>query len=233
MLWARSLTEWRAAPGVTFKNTLYYYRAERDFRNLETYRYNAANSRVLRSAALLQRHEQSLVGNRVEGLVESTLAGLPTSWSFGADLSVNKQTRYPTSLPATVDAVDPYDFQPGYFYDIPGMTRGHNPVSYTHLRRRPARRPAAATAFRAWPRRRHRPTAIARSSNRWGPSALLRHSCWNPLLYTSTDSQAIRVPCAPRPLPRPGRPASRRRARRVRAPTAGNDRTGFVHAAPD
>ena len=148
MLWARSLTEWRAAPGVTFKNTLYYYRAERDFRNLETYRYNAANSRVLRSAALLQRHEQSLCGNRVEGLVESTLAGLPTSWSFGADLSVNKQTRYPTSLPATVDAVDPYDFQPGYFYDIPGMTRGHNPdrdnrirtlaftletVSYTHL----------------------------------------------------------------------------------------------------
>lgn len=74
VLWARSLTEWRAAPGVTFKNTLYYYRAERDFRNLETYRYNAGNSRVLRSAALLQRHEQSLVGNRVEGLVESTLA---------------------------------------------------------------------------------------------------------------------------------------------------------------
>lgn len=134
VLWARSLTEWRAAPGITFKNTLYYYRAERDFRNLETYRYNAANSRVLRSGALLQRHEQSLVGNRVEGLVESTLAGLPTSWSFGADLSVNKQTRYPTSLPATVDAVDPYDFQPGYFYDIPGMTRGHNPDRDNRIR---------------------------------------------------------------------------------------------------
>lgn len=134
VLWARSLTEWRAAPGITFKNTLYYYRAERDFRNLETYRYNAGNSRVLRSAALLQRHEQSLVGNRVEGLVESTLAGLPTSWSFGADLSVNRQTRYPTSLPATVDAVDPYDFQPGYFYDIPGMTRGHNPDRDNRIR---------------------------------------------------------------------------------------------------
>lgn len=134
VLWARSLTQWRAAPGVTFKNTLYYYRAERDFRNLETYRYNAANSRVLRSGALLQRHEQSLIGNRVEGLVESTLAGLPSRWSFGADLSVNKQTRYPTSLPATVDAVDPYTFQPGDFYDIPGMTRGHNPDRDNRIR---------------------------------------------------------------------------------------------------
>lgn len=134
VLWARSLTEWRAAPGVTFKNTLYYYRAKRDFRNLETYRYNAANSRVLRSGALLQRHEQSLLGNRVEGLVESTLAGLPSAWSFGADLSVNKQTRYPTSLSATVDAVDPYDFSPGYFYDIPGMTRGHNPDRDNRIR---------------------------------------------------------------------------------------------------
>ena len=47
---------------------------------------------------------------------------------------MNKQTRYPTSLPATVDAVDPYDFQPGYFYDIPGMTRGHNPDRDNRIR---------------------------------------------------------------------------------------------------
>ncbi|WMD20456.1 TonB-dependent receptor [Achromobacter seleniivolatilans] len=126
VLWARSLTEWRAAPNLTFNNTLYYYRAERDFRNLESYRFNAANTLVQRSGALLQRHEQSLIGNRVEGLFKSTLAGLRSDWSFGADFSVNKITRYPTSLPAQVDAVDPYDFSPGDFYDIPGMKRGHS-----------------------------------------------------------------------------------------------------------
>lgn len=125
VLWARSLTEWRAAPNLTFNNTLYYYRAERDFRNLESYRFNAANTLVQRSGALLQRHEQSLIGNRVEGLFKSTLAGLRSDWSFGADFSVNKITRYPNSLPAQVDAVDPYDFSPGDFYDIPGMKRGH------------------------------------------------------------------------------------------------------------
>ena len=50
VLWARSITEWRASPALTFKNTLYYYRADRDFRNLETYRFNAGNTQVLRSA---------------------------------------------------------------------------------------------------------------------------------------------------------------------------------------
>jgi iron complex outermembrane receptor protein len=125
VLWARSLTEWRAGPALTFKNTLYYYRAERDFRNLENYRFNAGNSLVLRSGALLQRHEQSMLGNRVEGVLRSTLGGLPSDWSFGADISQNKVTRYPTSRPAQVDAVDPYDFSSGDFYDIPGMTRGH------------------------------------------------------------------------------------------------------------
>ncbi|MFF7395923.1 TonB-dependent receptor [Achromobacter sp. NPDC008082] len=123
--WARSMTEWRASSAVTMKNTLYYYQAERDFRNLETYRFNTGNTLVQRSGALLQRHEQRLVGNRVEGLVRSSVAGLPSDWSFGADISVNKVTRFPTSLPAQVDAVDPYDFSPGDFYGIPGMTRGH------------------------------------------------------------------------------------------------------------
>lgn len=123
--WARSMTEWRASSALTMKNTLYYYQAERDFRNLETYRFNTGNTLVQRSGALLQRHEQRLVGNRVEGLVRSSVAGLPSDWSFGADISVNKVTRFPTSLPAQVDAVDPYDFSPGNFYDIPGMTRGH------------------------------------------------------------------------------------------------------------
>lgn len=125
VLWARSLTQWRPSASTSFQNTLYYYHAERDFRNLESYRFNAGNSLVLRSGALLQRHEQSLIGNRVEGLVRSTLAGLPSDWSFGADVSVNRVTRYPTSLPGQVDAVDPYDFSAGDFYDIPGMTRGH------------------------------------------------------------------------------------------------------------
>lgn len=125
VLWARSMTEWRGSSALTLKNTLYYYRAERDFRNLENYRFNAGNTLVLRSGALLQRHEQSLVGNRVEGVLRSTLAGLPSDWSFGADVSQNKITRYPTSLPGQVDAVDPYDFSPGDFYNIPGMTRGH------------------------------------------------------------------------------------------------------------
>ncbi|KAG1307943.1 hypothetical protein G6F62_015133 [Rhizopus arrhizus] len=62
---------------------------------------------------------------------------------------------------------------------------------------RQAWRRSAPAAFRVAPRLRDRRPAIAQSSNRRGASALLRHSCWNPFLYTSTDSQAIAVPCWP------------------------------------
>ncbi|KCV33048.1 TonB-dependent siderophore receptor [Bordetella bronchiseptica MBORD678] len=125
--WLRSLTEWQASDRLSFRNTLYYYRADRDFQNLETYRYNLGNSQVLRSGALLQRHEQRLVGNRIEALYHGSLGGLRSDWSFGADYSVNRQTRYPTSVAGQVDSVDPYEFDPGEFYDIPGMRRGHVP----------------------------------------------------------------------------------------------------------
>jgi iron complex outermembrane receptor protein len=134
VLWARSVTEWRAGSNLTLKNTLYHYRADRDFRNLESYRFNADNSLVLRSGALLQRHEQRLLGNRVEGLYRSSIAGLRSDWSFGADISQNKVTRFPTSLSGQVDAVDPYDFSAGDFYDIPGMTRGHKPDRENRIR---------------------------------------------------------------------------------------------------
>ncbi len=78
-----------------------------------------------RSGALLQRHEQ-----RLRATVEAAAAffrGRPAQRLVvcAPTSALNKVTRFPTSLPAQVDAVDPYDFSPGNFYDILGMTRGH------------------------------------------------------------------------------------------------------------
>ncbi|MDQ3272537.1 MAG: TonB-dependent receptor, partial [Pseudomonadota bacterium] len=125
--WLRSVTEWRASDALQFKNTFYVYDALRDYRNVETYRYNATNTAVIRSAALLQRHDQQVVGDRIEGLYKGTLAGLKSDWSFGLDVSVNKQTRFPNSLPAVVSSVNPYNFVTENFFQVPGMTPGFNP----------------------------------------------------------------------------------------------------------
>ncbi|MEG1734162.1 MAG: TonB-dependent receptor [Comamonas sp.] len=122
--WLRSITEGRVSPQLQWSNTFYAYSAQREYRNVESYRFNAGNSAVIRSSALLQRHEQLLIGDRLEGKLQSQLAGLRSDWAFGLDISVNRQTRYPTSLSGTVSTVNPYDFATENFYSIPGMQPG-------------------------------------------------------------------------------------------------------------
>src|SRR5690606_15198713 len=105
-------------------NTFYAYDALRDYRNVEKYAFNADNSKVIRSSALLQRHAQRLVGNRVDATYNGHIGERRSDWSFGLDVSLNKQTRFPNSLSKEVSTVDPYDFDTEKFFDIPGMTPG-------------------------------------------------------------------------------------------------------------
>ena len=125
--WLRSIAEWRPLDALRLTNTLYVYDALRDYRNVETYRFNPGNTAVVRSAALLQRHDQRLVGDRLDAVYKGSLLGRRSDWAFGLDLSVNKQTRFPNSLPATVSTVDPYDFATERFFDVPGMAPGFRP----------------------------------------------------------------------------------------------------------
>lgn len=122
--WLRSVTQWRASDALELRNTFYAYDALRDYRNVETYRFNASNTQVIRSATLLQRHDHEVVGDRIEGTYKSRIAGRKSDWAFGLDVSVNRQTRFPNSLSGTVSTVDPYRFTTENFFDIPGMAPG-------------------------------------------------------------------------------------------------------------
>ncbi len=125
--WLRSVTQWRASDALGLRNTFYAYDALRDYRNVETYRFNASNTQVIRSAAYLQRHDHEVVGDRVEGTYKGSIAGRKSDWAFGLDVSVNRQTRFPNSLSGTVSTVDPYRFGTENFFDIPGMAPGFKP----------------------------------------------------------------------------------------------------------
>jgi len=125
--WLRSIGAWQVNDALQLTNTFYVYDALRDYRNVETYRFNPANTQVVRSAALLQRHDQTLVGDRIDGVYRGRLGERRSDWAFGLDFSINKQTRYPNSLPATVSTVDPYDFVTERFFDVPGMAPGFRP----------------------------------------------------------------------------------------------------------
>ncbi|MDM0046586.1 TonB-dependent siderophore receptor [Variovorax dokdonensis] len=125
--WLRSMAEWRVNDALQLRNTFYAYDALRDYRNVETYRYNAFNTAVIRSGALLQRHDQRLVGDRIEGIYRGQLGGMRSDWSFGLDYSVNKQTRFPKSGSGTVSTVDPYSFTTGNFFQETGLAPGFSP----------------------------------------------------------------------------------------------------------
>lgn len=125
--WLRSVAQWRVSSALQLRNTFYVYDALRDYRNVETYRFDAANTAVARTGAYLQRHDQDVVGDRIEGTYRGTLAGRASDWAFGLDVSVNRQTRFPNSLGLTVSTVDPYRFTTENFFDIPGMAPDFRP----------------------------------------------------------------------------------------------------------
>lgn len=126
--WARSMLEYQWTDSTQLRNTLYHYEALRDYRNVESYRYNSSNSAVIRSSALLQRHDQDLTGNRIELTHQGELAGRKSDWAAGVDYSVNHQTRYPLSLGSNViSTVNPSQFSTESFFSIPGMTPGFRP----------------------------------------------------------------------------------------------------------
>lgn len=125
--WVRSILDFKVSDRLKWRNTLYHYDALRDYRNVETYAFNAANTQVARSGGLLQRHDQSLNGNRFEFNWDSAIASLASSWAGGIDYSLNKQTRFPASTGnAALGNVDPYNPDPGNFSQVSGL-----PATYT------------------------------------------------------------------------------------------------------
>ncbi|HEY5805628.1 MAG TPA: TonB-dependent receptor [Lysobacter sp.] len=127
VLWGRSLLEWQPSDRTRLRNTLYHYDALRGYRNVESYRLTPDRQGVIRSGALLQRHDQQLSGDRVEWSHEGTLASLPTQWSAGVDVSYNRQTRFPLSLPGVIDTVPLDAVTPGSFFDVPGAEQVYRP----------------------------------------------------------------------------------------------------------
>jgi iron complex outermembrane receptor protein len=120
--WLRSIIDYQINDSTSLQNTLYHYDGQRDYRNLENYRYNASNSLVSRYSAYLQRHDQQVDGNRFELRHDNQLFGLRSQWSAGLDYSINQQRLYPSSRfsSAPYDTIDPEHFDPGSFADIPG-----------------------------------------------------------------------------------------------------------------
>lgn len=125
--WFRSILDYRLSDATQIKNTLYHYDADRAYRNVETYSYNATNTLVTRGSAFATAHGQSLIGDKIELLHKGTLFGLPSTTSIGFDISRNEQTRYPSPSISPVNTVDPLNFTVENFFTIPGTLPATSP----------------------------------------------------------------------------------------------------------
>ncbi|TDX66634.1 iron complex outermembrane receptor protein [Methylosinus sp. sav-2] len=125
VLWARDITEYKLDEETSFKNTFYLYRADRQYQDVESYRYNATNTLIDRSGSYATRHIQSLIGDRLEATNETVILGFKSKTVAGVDYSLNEQTRNGSleSSSQIVDSVDPYGYRAYKLYqDNPSAT---------------------------------------------------------------------------------------------------------------
>lgn len=120
VIWVRDILDFRLSEATQARNTFYWYDADRQYKNVEVYRWNAANTLINRSASFATDHKQNLIGNRLELSHQQNLFGFPTKWLAGTDIAFNDQTRFPsTESGLAVDTIDPYNFTVGSYYDNP------------------------------------------------------------------------------------------------------------------
>lgn len=120
VIWVRDILDFRLSEATQTRNTFYWYDADRQYKNVEVYRWNAANTLINRSASFATDHKQNLIGNRLELSHQQNLFGFPTKWLAGTDIAFNDQTRFPsTESGLAVDTIDPYNFTVGSYYDNP------------------------------------------------------------------------------------------------------------------
>ncbi|WP_454061192.1 TonB-dependent receptor [Candidatus Nitrospira salsa] len=105
--------KWTLTPSFLLRNTFYYFAANREWRNAETYTFNAATNLIDRDRFFVSQ-EQMTVGNRTNATLNNTVAGVPHTALVGVDVSYVDFTRRSRFF-GNVDSVDPFDPNPGQF----------------------------------------------------------------------------------------------------------------------
>lgn len=128
VMWSKdnrlSLTlDWSPSDAITISNAAYYLTSKRKWQNLEIYGYDDATGLINRSDNYGIIHDQKQWGD--QGSVKfSTSLGGGISNDLVAGFDVNLiRLRYSHSFGTDPqeDSVDPYDFDPGLFYDTQGI----------------------------------------------------------------------------------------------------------------
>ena len=111
-VWPRMVVNWTPTDALTIANTAYYYHAERQWINAETYAFNPTTKLIDRDRFFVF-HNQDLVGDQLSGTLRHDLFGLANRLVVGVDyshLDFIRTRGFPDG-----DSVDPYTPARGTF----------------------------------------------------------------------------------------------------------------------
>lgn len=102
----RARAEWKAAAGLTLRDEAYYFKADRHWKNIESYDYDPLTGTVARSDYLEIRHDLEQIGNRLEAAIRTGAHNLALGWEVStARFTGSNNAPYGGS--STVSAHDP------------------------------------------------------------------------------------------------------------------------------
>ena len=84
--WTKFKTNWQPTSTMEIRNQAYYYWAERNWQNAETYQFNAGTQLIDRDRFFVQ-HDQYIVGDRLEFQVNEQLLDHKNRFVIGLDFS--------------------------------------------------------------------------------------------------------------------------------------------------
>lgn len=111
-IWPRIVLNWTPTDAITISNTAYYYHAQREWINAETFAFNTT-TRLIDRDRFFVFHNQDLLGDQLSATYRHQLFGLDNKVLIGIDYSHLDFVRtrgFPDG-----DSVDPYDPVAGSF----------------------------------------------------------------------------------------------------------------------
>lgn len=106
---------WQVAPNLEISNELAYFKARRDWRNIESYAYDPIANVVERSDYIGIRHDQEQTANRLEARLNRGANQVVAGW----EVSTINFMHTNNSPYGGASSVAPTGFAPGSFWDTP------------------------------------------------------------------------------------------------------------------
>jgi iron complex outermembrane receptor protein len=114
----RLRADWTPSDQLTVRNLLYGFLADRAWRNVERYTYVAATDLIRRTSATEILHDQKLIGDRLDAVVEHDLLGRENRFLAGIEAFRDDFQRDSNRPDNGNDTVDPFVPVPGRFDDL-------------------------------------------------------------------------------------------------------------------